>query len=113
MSYQRVQDHLERLNMHAALQSRDHILEPAQQQEQLAVEVLDELLGQELAARFERRIKVNFKFSGLPMLKRMARSLATVFLETPTVRLIAAMLIPSTINPMISARFSLLKGYSY
>lgn len=35
----------------------------------MAVEVLDELLGQELAARFERRIKVNFKFSGLPMLK--------------------------------------------
>ena len=71
VSYQRVQDHLERLKMHAALQSLDQILERAQKREQLPVEVLDELLGQELAERFERRIKVNFKFSGLPMLKRL------------------------------------------
>ena len=71
VSYQRVQDHLQRLKMDAALQSLDQILERGQQQEQLPVEVLDELLGQELAARFQRRIEANFKFSGLPMLKRL------------------------------------------
>ena len=71
VSYQRVQDHLERLKMHAALQSLDQILQRAQQHEQLPVEVIDELLGQELSARFQRRIEANFKFSGLPMLKRL------------------------------------------
>ena len=37
----------------------------------VAVEVLDELLGLELAARFERRITTNWKLSGLPTLKTL------------------------------------------
>ena len=57
--------------MQAALQSLDQILQRAQEHEQLPVEVIDELLGQEPSARFQRRIEANFKFSGLPMLKRL------------------------------------------
>ena len=47
--------------MQAALQSLDQILQRAQEHEQLPVEVIDELLGQEPSARFQRRIEANFK----------------------------------------------------
>ena len=57
--------------MQAALDNLDSILESAQKTEKLPVEVLDELLEHELSARFQRRIETNFKFSGLPLLKRL------------------------------------------
>ena len=71
VSYERVRDQLHQLKMEAALSSLDPVLERAQKAERLTVEVLDELLGIELAARFERRVKTNLKLSGLPRPKTL------------------------------------------
>lgn len=71
VSYERVRDHLERLKLDAALAALDPALESAQKRERLPVEVLDELLGIELAARFERRVATNLKLSGLPTVKTL------------------------------------------
>lgn len=71
VSYERVRDHLERLKLDAALTALDPVLESAQKRERLPVEVLDELLGIELAARFERRVATNLKLSGLPTVKTL------------------------------------------
>ena len=69
--YERVRDHLHRLQMEAALHALDPVLEQAQKAEKLPVEVLDELMGIELAARFERRVSTNLKLSGLPRPKTL------------------------------------------
>lgn len=71
VSYERVRDQLGRMKMEAALSSLDPILERAQKQEKLPVEVLDELFTLELDARFERRVKTNLKLSGLPAPKTL------------------------------------------
>lgn len=71
VSYERVRDQLEQLRLGAALQALDPVLEKAQKAEKLTVEVLDELLGIELAARFERRVETNLKLSGLPRPKTL------------------------------------------
>ena len=71
VSYERVRDQLTTLGLDAALTSLDPVLARGQQDEKVAVEVLDELLGLELAARFERRIATNRKLSGLPTLKTL------------------------------------------
>jgi len=71
VSYERVRDHLEQLKLDAALTALDPVLESAQKRERLTVEVLDELLGIELAARFERRVATNLKLSGLPTVKTL------------------------------------------
>ena len=71
VSYERVRDQLGQLRLGAALQALDPILEKAQKAEKLTVEVLDELLGIELAARFERRVETNLKLSGLPRPKTL------------------------------------------
>ena len=71
VSYERVRDHLATLGLDAALTSLDPVLARGQQDQKVAVEVLDELLGLELAARFERRITTNRKLSGLPTLKTL------------------------------------------
>lgn len=71
VSYERVRDQLVTLGLDAALTSLDPVLARGQQDQKAAVEVLDELLGLELAARFERRITTNRKLSGLPTLKTL------------------------------------------
>lgn len=71
VSYERVRDQLEQLRLGAALDALDPVLEKAQKAEKVTVEVLDELLGIELAARFERRVQTNLKLSGLPRPKTL------------------------------------------
>lgn len=71
VSYERVRDHLERLRLGFALEGLDTVLERGQKEEHLPVEVLDDLLGRELAARFERRVNTNLKLSGIPAAKTL------------------------------------------
>lgn len=70
-SYERVRDHLEKLKFETALSYVDDILERAQKEQRLPVEVLDELLERELQARFERRVRTNLLLSGIPVQKRL------------------------------------------
>jgi hypothetical protein len=63
LSYQRVKEQLESLQLHAALAELDGVLERGQKEERLVVEVLDELLAHELRQRFERRISANLQLS--------------------------------------------------
>jgi DNA replication protein DnaC len=70
-SYQRVRSHLETLKLDAALAELDTVLETGAREELTAVEIVDELLDRELRRRFERRVKTNFKLSGLPLTKRL------------------------------------------
>jgi DNA replication protein DnaC len=71
VSYERVRDQLGQLGMEAALQHLDPILERGQERELLPVQILDELLSRELAARFERRVATNLRLSGLPAHKTL------------------------------------------
>lgn len=71
VSYERVRESLERLKMEAALVELDDVLERGGREEKSAVEILDDLLERELRDRFERRVKTNFKLSGLPLVKRL------------------------------------------
>ena len=71
VSYERVREQLQELKMEAALTALDPVLEEAQKTGKLTVQVLDELLGIELAARFERRVTTNLKLSGLPRPKTL------------------------------------------
>lgn len=71
VSYERTRENLEHLGMSAALAALDSTLEAGQKNERLAVEVLDELLQIERAARFERRIQTNLRLSGLPARKTL------------------------------------------
>lgn len=71
VSYERVRDHLEQLKLGRALAALDAVLERAQKEERLPVEVLDDLLQRELAARFERRVETNLKLSGIPAPKTL------------------------------------------
>lgn len=71
LSYERVKEQLETLKLHAALCELDGVLERAQREERLPVEVLDELFDHELRHRSERRISANLQLSGLPFQKRL------------------------------------------
>ena len=71
VSYERVRDQLERLRLDCALAALDSVLERGQKEERLPVQVLDDLLGRELAARFERRVETNLKLSGIPAPKTL------------------------------------------
>lgn len=71
VSYERVREQLERLGMESALTSLDTVLERGQKEERLAVEVLDDLLGRELSARFERKVQTNLRLSGIPAPKTL------------------------------------------
>ncbi len=71
VSYERVREQLERLGMESALTSLDPVLERGQKEERLPVEVLDDLLGRELSARFERRVQTNLKLSRIPAPKTL------------------------------------------
>lgn len=66
-----MRDHLEKLKFEAALSYVDDVLERAQKEQKLPVEVLDELLERELQARFERRVRTNLLLSGIPIQKRL------------------------------------------
>lgn len=72
VSYERVREQLASLKLAAALTELDTVLQRAQKEDKLTVEVLDELLSHELSERFERRVTTNMKFAGLPMKKRLA-----------------------------------------
>lgn len=71
VSYERVREQLQELKLESALTALDPVLEEAQKAGKLTVQVLDELLGIELAARFERRVTTNLKLSGLPRPKTL------------------------------------------
>ena len=71
VSYERVRESLERLKMETALVELEDVLERGGREEKTAVEILDDLLERELRDRFERRVKTNFKLSGLPLVKRL------------------------------------------
>ena len=69
--YERTREHLEALGLLEALASLDPGLEEGQKQERLTVEILDDLLTRERAARFERRVATNLKLSGIAHHKRL------------------------------------------
>ena len=69
--YERVRDSLEKLRMEAALNELDDVLQRGAKEERSSIEVLDQLLERELSFRFERRVRTNFKLSGLPVIKRL------------------------------------------
>lgn len=71
LSYERARERLEALKLEAALCALDRILESGEKAERLPVEILDELLGTELDARFERRVQTNLQLSGLPATKTL------------------------------------------
>ena len=65
VSYERVQEHLEILDLNAARTDLDTVLEEGQKKQQLPVEVIDELLNRERVHRFERRVAANLRLSGM------------------------------------------------
>jgi DNA replication protein DnaC len=69
--YEKVREALGQLKMEAALAELDEVLERGAREERSAVEVLDTLFERELSARFERRVRVNWQLSGLPVHKRL------------------------------------------
>jgi DNA replication protein DnaC len=71
VSYERVRERLDALKLNAALAALDRVLEAGEKEERLSVEILDELLGTELDARFERRVHTNLQLSGLPATKTL------------------------------------------
>jgi DNA replication protein DnaC len=71
ISYESLKEHLSALSMGAALFALDSVLEQGQKQQQTPVQVLDHLLSLERAARFERRIKVNLRLSGIGLSKTL------------------------------------------
>ena len=71
LAYQKVRAGLETLQMTAALEALDNVLEAARLDEKGPVEVVDRLLDIEIAARHERRVETNLKFAGLPYRMRL------------------------------------------
>jgi DNA replication protein DnaC len=69
--YEKVREALGQLKMEAALAELDEVLERGAREERPAVEVLGTLFERELTARFERRVRVNWQLSGLPVHKRL------------------------------------------
>lgn len=65
ISYEKVREHLEALSMGGALAALDGVLEQGQKEQKTPVQVLDHLLSLERTERFERRIKVNLRLSGI------------------------------------------------
>lgn len=66
LTYERVRSAFETLQMGAALEALDNVLEAARVEEHSSLEVLDRLLELELSARHSRRVETNLKFAGLP-----------------------------------------------
>ena len=69
--YERLKNHLLQLKLETALNHLDPVLEGAMRAEQSTVEVLEKLLHIEVQERFERRLRTNFRLSGLPVKKRL------------------------------------------
>lgn len=69
LAYERARDSLDQLNMQRAIECLDTLLDRAGNGELTSVDVLDQLLTQELAARRERSIAARLKLAGLPALK--------------------------------------------
>ena len=66
LTYEQVRTSLEALQMSAALETLDNVLELARVDELPPLDVLDRLLDVELKARHDRRVETNLKFAGLP-----------------------------------------------
>jgi DNA replication protein DnaC len=66
LAYESARVSLERLDMSAALEALDNVLEAARTEELNPVETMDRLLRIEAEARHERRVKANTSFAGLP-----------------------------------------------
>lgn len=71
LAYERLCQHLRSLKLDTALTNLDTTLSAASQAQQSAVETLERLLAIEVETRFERRLRTNFRLSGLPMKKRL------------------------------------------
>lgn len=71
LTYERVRDALGQLNLQRALDGLDALLDRAGNGELTTVDVLDQLLAQELAARRERSIAARLKLAGLPAVKTL------------------------------------------
>lgn len=69
--YERLCQHLQSLKLETALVNLDTTLTAASQAKQGPLETLERLLAIEVETRFERRLKTNFRLSGLPMKKRL------------------------------------------
>jgi len=65
LSYERVRQGLEDLQMGTALEALDNTLEAVRVEELPPIELVDRLLDIELKARHERRVSTNLKFAGL------------------------------------------------
>jgi DNA replication protein DnaC len=71
VEYERVRESLEKLRMEAALAELDDVLQRGAAEDSSSIEVLDKLLEREVSFRFERKVRTNFKLSGLPVIKRL------------------------------------------
>lgn len=66
LSYETVKSNLENLEMTSAGSALDNVLEVGRVEELSAIEIIDRLLDIELKARHQRRVEINYRFSGLP-----------------------------------------------
>ncbi len=71
LAYERMRDSLEQLHLERALESVDALLDRAGNGDLTTVDVLDQLLGAELAVRRERSIAMRLKLAGLPAVKTL------------------------------------------
>lgn len=71
LAYERLCQHLTSLKLDTALANLETTLTAASQAQQSPVETLERLLAIEVETRFERRLRTNFRLSGLPMKKRL------------------------------------------
>jgi DNA replication protein DnaC len=71
LSYEKVRDHLSVLSLPSALAGLDSVLEEGQKQQHTTVEMIDHLLTLERTDRFDRRIKLNLKLSGIAVAKTL------------------------------------------
>ena len=71
LSYEKVREHLDALSMDAALAALDGVLEQGQKEHKTPVQILDHLLTLERTERFERRIQVNLRLSGIGVSKTL------------------------------------------
>jgi DNA replication protein DnaC len=72
LSYERVRQGLEDLQMNTALEALDNTLEAVRVDELPPIELVDRLLDIELKARHDRRVSTNLKFAGLPYHQKLS-----------------------------------------
>ncbi len=72
LSYERVRQGLEDLQMSTALEALDNTLEAVRVEELPPIELVDRLLDIELKARHDRRVSTNLKFAGLPYHQKLS-----------------------------------------